>query len=564
MSRAVLVVFSFAMLSCLLYAETGRASSLRFPGNAGRLDGRVSIRVDPQTPADIGSTHFTIDFWMQASRTGNNSGSADGVCDRAGYDWINGNIILDRDRLSPGPTRDFGVSLVSGRIAFGVEPTGGNQYTICSASGAAADLRDGNWHHIALQRNSSSGELSVYVDGVLHRQAIGPVGDLSYPNGETGRDELEPFLVLGAEKYGFANDYVGLIDELRLSTVLRYSANFTRPSAPYTLDGSTAALYHFDEQSGDVIVDENGDRSPGVRCCSNSVEPEWVADTPFTATPSPGQISFTSATYSADESGGVAAVVVQRTGGSSGQASATVSVTGGTATGGADYQVAAPVTVSWQAGDPADKTVQITILDDSDVEPAETVSLNLSDPTGAALGSPTAATLTINDNDSPASPGTIQFSGATASVNEGQASIVLTLSRTGGSAGSVAVSYATSNGTAVAGSDYTASSGTVTWDDGVAASQTITIPILNDSVVESAESFTVTLSNVQGGASLGAAASATVTINDEDAPAPPGNSGGGGGGGGGSTDWGLLAGLLALWLGSAPRPRRAGISRRRM
>lgn len=563
MSRAVLVVFSFAMLSCLLYAETGRATSLRFLGNADNRDGRVEISVDPPTPADIGRTDFTIDFWMRASISGNDRGGAASVCDLEGYNWITGNIILDRDRLSSGLTRDFGVSLVSGRLAFGVEPTSGNQYTICSSSGT--DLRDNVWHHIALQRNATSGQLSVYVDGVLHRQVDGPIGDLSYPDGDldTGNSRA-PLLVLGAEKYDYGADYVGLIDELRLSTSLRYSANFPVPSAAHTTDGTTAALYHFDEGSGDVIIDQEG-QSNGVRRYSTSAGPEWSTDTPpFTATPGLGQISFTSATYAANESGGVAAVVVRRTGGSSGQASATVSVTGGTATGGADYQVAAPVTVSWQAGDPADKTVQITILDDSDVEPAETVSLNLSDPTGAALGSPTAATLTINDNDSPASPGTIQFSGATASVNEGQASIVLMLSRTGGSAGSVAVSYATSNGTAVAGSDYTASSGTVTWDDGVAASQTITIPILNDSVVESAESFTVTLSNVQGGASLGAAASATVTINDEDAPAPPGNSGGGGGGGGGSTDWGLLAGLLALWLGSAPRPRRAGISRRRM
>lgn len=557
MSRAVLVVFSFAMLSCLLYAETGRATSLRFLGNADNRDGRVEIRIDaPPTPADIGATDFTIDFWMKAS-PGNNQNVADGVCDRAGYDWINGNIILDRDRRSASPTQDFGVSLVSGRIAFGVEPTPGDQYTICSD----IDLRDDTWHHIALQR-SLNGQLSVYVDGALKKQhVLGPAGDLSYPDG-TG-DSREPFLVIGAEKYDLANDYVGLVDELRLSTVLRYSGNFTRPSAPHTLDGNTAALYHFDEVDVDRIFDERN-LSHGVLLYSTAAGPERSTDTPpFTVTPGPGQISFTSATYAANENDGVVAVVVRRTGGFSGDARATVSVTGVTATAGADYQVTTPVTVSWLDGETADKTIPITIQDDAAVEPAETVSLNLSS-TGAALGSPTAATLTINDNDSPASPGTIQFSGATASVNEGQASIVLTLSRTGGSAGSVAVSYATSNGTAVAGSDYTASSGTVTWDDGVAASQTITIPILNDSVVESAESFTVTLSNVQGGASLGAAASATVTINDEDAPAPPGNSGGGGGGGGGSTDWGLLAGLLALWLGSAPRPRRAGISRRRM
>lgn len=558
MSRAVLVVFSLAMLSCLLYAELAAAASLQFRGNVSNGVGRVEISVDdPQRPADIGSTDFTIDLWLRAASS-NDRNTADSACNRPGYEWITGNIVLDRDRVSNGVTRDFGVALVSGRVAFGVENSNG-RHTICSTT----DIRDDTWHHVALQRNVTSGQLSVFIDGVLERQEPGPAGDISYPTGDTS-DAREPLLVIGAEKYDIAADYAGLVDELRLSTMLRYSANFSKPTVAHVADANTAALYHFDEGMENDVRDENGNQSPGVRRYSTSAGPEWSMDTPFSATPGPGQISFAPATYSPDESGGVVAVVVRRTGGSSGPATATVSVTGGTATAGADYQIAAPFTVRWLDGESASQTVPITVLDDSDVESAETVSLSLSNATGAALGSPTAATLTITDNDSPASPGTIQFSGATASVNEGQASIVLTLSRTGGSAGPVSVSYVTSNGTATAGSDYTASNGTVDWADGVAASKTITIPILNDSTVESAESFTVTLSNVQGGASLGATAVATVTINDEDAPTPPDNSGGGGGGGGGSFDWNLLAGMLALWLGNAARPRRVGISRLRM
>ncbi|MGB5473553.1 MAG: Calx-beta domain-containing protein, partial [Gammaproteobacteria bacterium] len=103
----------------------------------------------------------------------------------------------------------------------------------------------------------------------------------------------------------------------------------------------------------------------------------------------------------------------------------------------------------------------------------------------------------------------------TYSVAENGASVLVTVTRTGGSAGAVSVGYATGNGTALAGSDYTTSTGTLDFANGV-SSQSFSVPILNDSVPESSESFTLSLSNVTGGASLGAVSTATVTINDDD------------------------------------------------
>jgi hypothetical protein len=61
--------------------------------------------------------------------------------------------------------------------------------------------------------------------------------------------------------------------------------------------------------------------------------------------------------------------------------------------------------------------------------------------------------------------------------------MVLTIERTGNRFKEVKVHYATSNGTAQAGSDYTASSGTVTFPSGGAATQTISIAITNDRVL---------------------------------------------------------------------------------
>src|SRR5262249_47711275 len=118
-------------------------------------------------------------------------------------------------------------------------------------------------------------------------------------------------------------------------------------------------------------------------------------------------------------------------------------------------------------------------------------------------------------------PGALQFSNATYSVNENGGTATITVTRTGGSDGSVSVNYATSNGTATAGSDYTAASGTLTFGAGE-TSKTFTIPITNDTAVEGNETINLTLSSPTGGATLGSQTSAVLTIQDDDVASPPG------------------------------------------
>ena len=81
--------------------------------------------------------------------------------------------------------------------------------------------------------------------------------------------------------------------------------------------------------------------------------------------------------------------------------------------------------------------------------------------------------------------------------------------------------YAISDGTAVAGSDYTVNggnTGTINYADQVSQNRTISIWIVDDNVAEGPETFTVTLSNVSG-ATLGANSSATVSIIDNETAA---------------------------------------------
>ena len=115
-------------------------------------------------------------------------------------------------------------------------------------------------------------------------------------------------------------------------------------------------------------------------------------------------------------------------------------------------------------------------------------------------------------------PGTLQLSSATYNVNENGGSATITITRTAGSAGAVGAHFATSNGTATAGSDYTAVTQTVSFANGDATNKTVAIPILDDVLVEANETVNLTLSSPTGGATLGNPATAVLTIIDNDAP----------------------------------------------
>ncbi|TGN99989.1 hypothetical protein PN36_26675 [Candidatus Thiomargarita nelsonii] len=108
----------------------------------------------------------------------------------------------------------------------------------------------------------------------------------------------------------------------------------------------------------------------------------------------------------------------------------------------------------------------------------------------------------------------LQFSAADYNVNEEDGSATFTVTRSGASSqGAVSVDYATTDGTATAGSDYTQTTGTFYWADGDLADKTFTIAITDDSDSEGTETFTITLTSPISGENLD---HATVTITDDD------------------------------------------------
>ena len=154
------------------------------------------------------------------------------------------------------------------------------------------------------------------------------------------------------------------------------------------------------------------------------------------------------------------------------------------------------------------RVINVPILNDNLADEFnETVVLQLSNPTNVALGLAT-ANLTIVDDDP-----LIQFDNAAYRAGEGDGTAAVTVVLNAVSASPVRVDYRTNNGSATAGSDYSALSGTLTLPPGV-TSNSFSLPIINDTTVEADETVQLTLSNPVNG-TLGLA-SATLTLEDND------------------------------------------------
>ncbi|MFV1984356.1 MAG: Calx-beta domain-containing protein [Thiohalomonadales bacterium] len=229
-----------------------------------------------------------------------------------------------------------------------------------------------------------------------------------------------------------------------------------------------------------------------------------------------GNLAFNSATSTIAEGGSSNKVIVTRTGGTKGIVSLSYTTIINTAVTPDDFT---KVTDTLTFADGVDsQTITIPIINDTEVEGDEIFGVALSKVTGGATLGINSHTVIIVDDDV-IQPGRLEFSTAKTRVTENGKNATLTVTRKGGISGTVKVNYNTVAGTATAGNDYTATKGTLTFAEGI-ISQTITIPIVDDTEVEDNETFTVDLSTPSGGASLGATTSNTVTIIENDVAQP--------------------------------------------
>ncbi|MEH1771542.1 beta strand repeat-containing protein [Nostoc sp.] len=185
----------------------------------------------------------------------------------------------------------------------------------------------------------------------------------------------------------------------------------------------------------------------------------------------------------------------------------------GTATFGTDYNTikvagatgAVSGALIFAAGETT-KIITLNVLGDKTTELDETINLTLSHPNQTVAIAP--ATVTILDDDNAPTISILDKSG-----NEGSGNLVFTVKLSNASTNVITVAYNTSNDTAIAGVDYTAVTGSLTFNPGV-ITQTISAPILNDFIAESSERFFVNLINPTNASIADNQAIATITDND--------------------------------------------------
>jgi hypothetical protein len=158
-------------------------------------------------------------------------------------------------------------------------------------------------------------------------------------------------------------------------------------------------------------------------------------------------------------------------------------------------------------------TVLVTPIDDADVESDETVIVGLDASSAYSLGASAEATVVIEDDDEVVLPEVSVVASDATATEAGLTTGELTFTRTGETGAALDVAY-TVTGTATAGADYVALSGTLTFGIGESTATVLVTPI-DDADVESDETVIVGL-DASSAYSLGTDAVATVTIIDDD------------------------------------------------
>jgi len=250
--------------------------------------------------------------------------------------------------------------------------------------------------------------------------------------------------------------------------------------------------------------------------------------------PNRGLAEVAQATQDVSETAGNVSVVVQRVAGTEDTLTVNYATESGTATAPRDYTQKSG-TVSFAPG-VTSATIDIPIADNIYYGTGAEFTVRLS---GELIGANAATTVRIV-NDDP-NRGKAQFSSATTSVGEAAGTAHITVSRVDAAESELVVNYASTDGSARAGRDYTAASGSLTFAAGE-TSRTIDVPITDNSTADGSRTFTLALT----GDFLGTPTTATVTITNDDQPPPTQEQKKSGGG---RFEYAslLLLGLLALW-----------------
>ncbi len=177
----------------------------------------------------------------------------------------------------------------------------------------------------------------------------------------------------------------------------------------------------------------------------------------------------------------------------------------GTAKSGEDY-TATSETVEFAAGETS-KTVAVPLVSDDEAEPDKTFTVHLSEAAGLAVLDGEGTGTIVDDDALP----TVSILDARARESAGKLEFALALNKS--VQGAVSVDFSTSDGTAVAGEDYTGTTETVEFGAGQTR-RTVAVPVADDDIVEMDETLKASLSNPTGATILDGEATGTIESDD--------------------------------------------------
>jgi len=219
-------------------------------------------------------------------------------------------------------------------------------------------------------------------------------------------------------------------------------------------------------------------------------------------------IQFSATSYTVSEGAGTVTLTVQRTNDVDTAVKVDYATVDGTATNGLKY-TAVSGTLQFAAGE-TNQPIVVPILNEPFIEGTKNFKVNLTNASAdAVLGTRTTATVNITDNDVG-----LQVEFNTYQACENEAFVLIGVTRGDDGDFPVTVNFATVDGTAQAGQDYTATNGTLAFASGEKL-KLVTIPILNDELKEPNKTFRIYLTNATG-VVLGSLKTATITIVDND------------------------------------------------
>jgi len=382
-------------------------------------------------------------------------------------------------------------------LAFGVTPNGADLSRISQEQDQGLLWLNGQATPVELSSDfagntfATARNIALGSTPTTFRDWVGSTDTLDYYRFTLNQASVVNFSLTGLS----ANAQLGLRDANGTWLAWDWRSGTASESITRELNAGTYFI-EVRQGSGFTTYNLNASATPTLPTVTIAATDATAAETNFGQTPNPGRFTLT------------------RTGSTTNALTVNYTVAG-SATKGTDYNNLTG-RVTFAAGS-STAFIDINPVNDTLVEPSETVILTLLGSSTYQIGTSKTATVTILDNDVLPTVTIAATDAEAAETNPGQTANPgrFTLTRTGSTANALTVNY-TISGTATNGTDYKNLSGTVTFAAG-SSTAFIDINPLDDSLVEDPETVVLTLVN-SSNYLVGTSNRATVTILDNDVP----------------------------------------------